>query len=333
MRTPWKRDRGLAVAIPTALGGSALLGWVLLLGGQAEPGSTPARRVAAEGAVEVRGAEAKRRTGRPSEGGPAGAHGSSGLPGGARGAPGGVATELARRTGGSYEELPPVEGARLVAGFLAGSDRAAEVMAITAAIADDAEMRALIGREAEALRRADDPAARARGVLIEVGLGALGASGWAAALAAEPDAAGRALLAATPPSFDDPRDRALVGAALLTTAERDPAGAVRAAALRALPADVEAAGVDRVVALLGADPDEAVRVTAASWLRGAGRSEPAVVSGLYAAATGPSEPSPSVRRASAMALFRLEEASPGALAAAGGSLDSVHAALALEDRG
>ncbi len=331
MGTPWKRDRGLAVAIPTALGGSALLGWVLLFGGEAGPGRAPASAGAA--AVDARGDDAKRGAGRRTEGGPAGVRASSGHQAGARAELDGVVTELARRTGGSYEELPPVEGARLVAGFLAGADRASEVMAITAAIADDAEMRDLIGREAAALRRADDPAARARGVLIEVGLGALGASGWAAALASEPDAAGRGLLAATPPTFDDPRDRALVGAALLATAERDPAGTVRAAALRALPADVDAAGVDRVVTLLGADPDEAVRVTAASWLRGAGRSEPTVVSGLYAAATGPTEPSASVRRASAMALFRLEEASPGALAAAGGSLDSVHAALALEDRG
>ncbi|MGE0708465.1 MAG: HEAT repeat domain-containing protein [Planctomycetota bacterium] len=232
----------------------------------------------------------------------------------------------AAATGRRPEEVTPAEGAKQLAGYLSCADRPAEVLALTRTIATDPQMSRLLVAEAERLRGASDPALRARGVLLLAGLGQLDARGWQAALRGELDPAARASLVQGAPYGASAAEDAALTTALVEVARHDADPAVRSAALHALPGDAPAARAG-VVAVLGEDQDPEVRRTAALYLRGARASDEASVAGLLASARSATEDR-EVRRASAMALFRIEEATPGALAKAGASEEQV--AIALE---
>lgn len=217
------------------------------------------------------------------------------------------------------------EGARGLTSFLVEADRPEELLAVARAVAEDPTMSALVGAEAERLRGSPEAGLRARGVAIAAALGALDLAGWRAALAGEHDVAARAAIVATAPLAGDPAaDAALVGE-LLEVARLDPAPGVRAAALTRLPA-LDAAGLAAVAAALEGDPAPEVRRVAASYLRGARSIDGAAVRGLLAAASRDEDLA--VRRTAALALLRLEERAPAAIAAAGATREQLQLLLA-----
>lgn len=218
------------------------------------------------------------------------------------------------------------EGARGLASFLVEADRPEELLAVARAVAEDPTMSALVAAEAERLRGSPEAGLRARGVAIAAALGALDLAGWRAALAGEHDPAARAAIVAAAPLVGDPAaDAALVGE-LLEVARLDPAPPVRAAALVRLPT-LEAAGLAAVVAVLERDPAPEVRRVAACYLRGARSSDDVAVRGLLAAASRADEDL-EVRRTAALALLRLEERAPAAIAEAGATREQLRLLLA-----
>jgi len=247
-------------------------------------------------------------------------------------APRGVedSTHLRVAAGAPPAALAAHDAAPRILATLQDVDRPSELMGLTRVIADDPEMSALLLAQAQEWRTSADPELRARGLLLVVGLGRLDAAAWQGAVATEPDAEARALMVASPP-LGGLEDRRVVNA-LIDRLRFDDAGAVRLAALDALPA-LEATQTQHVVTALTNDRDPGVRRLAAVWLRGAGLDGSDVASGLFAAAADDQDPA--VRRAAAVALIRLEEQRPGALAAAGGTKEELADVLAATsgDRG
>ena len=226
-------------------------------------------------------------------------------------------------SGASLAPLTAEETAPRLASILRDVDQTSELMGLTRVMADDPEMSTLLQAEAEGWRTSGDPALRARGLLILVGLRRLDAAAWQNAVATEPQSEARALMVASPPlgGVED----ALIVDALIDRLRFDDSGAVRLAALDAMPV-LDASGAEHVVTALRGDRDPGVRRLAAVWLRGAESEGPAVGTGLLAAAV--EDQDPAVRRAAAVALIRLEERHPGALAATGGTKEDLADVLA-----
>lgn len=227
----------------------------------------------------------------------------------------------------AVEATTPAASAGQLATHLVASDRGGDVMALGAAVQGDGEMAPLLEAEARRLTTGSDPLLRARGVLILVALGTLDVASWREAVAREGDAAARLAMVESPPlTGRDPKADADVARALLDVADRDGEATVRVAALRALPRGLDGDQVASVVRRLREDRDPSVRRMAASWLRGARLADPAAVRALLAAASASSEER-EVRRASATALLRIEERTPGTLVAAGTSMEALEKLL------
>lgn len=209
------------------------------------------------------------------------------------------------------------EGAARLAAFLVAADVHSDVPRLGAAVAGDPEMAELLAREAEALRRSDEPALRARGAAILAGLGRLDVESWRQSVIGEPDPAARADMVRMSPEDGD----AASASFLLDRARADDAPEVRREAIRALPAGLDDRSVAALSEVLRSDPDPTVRAMAVTYFRGAGSSHPEAVAALLAAARSADE-DPEVRRAAASALLRIEADRPGTLGSRNGSVST-----------
>jgi hypothetical protein len=239
-------------------------------------------------------------------------------------APSAAPTEVAATSSSeSVRFLKIEEGAKQVANYLEGTNRPQDVVTVTRAIADDPEMTRFLEVEAARMRASTDSAIRARGVLVLAGLGKLDRADLDRAIEQETDPAARALLVAHSPESDPARRTT----SLLAAAERDPAAEVRAAAVEELPASLDDAQVERLASILSTDRDASVRKVAAMWFRGARRASPSALRALAAQASDAGA-DVELRRTAALALLKIEERAPGALAQLQTNVDDVHRLLA-----
>lgn len=219
--------------------------------------------------------------------------------------------------GGLLENAPnrveAAEGAKIVRAIAESVTAQGDVVRLARSMSADPAMAELLRPIAEEWKTSEDPAVRARGLLFLAALDPQKtASLWQAAVDGERDERVRAALLEGAPLAGNAAADAPVVNALLGVAARDGSEAVRAAAVRGLPAGLGAEPTRQLAAAFGRERAKDVRVEMLAVLGRLRTDDPTVVATLEATAFDAAEDL-GVRREAFSALIRSSNEHPGLL--------------------